>query len=83
MAFQHILEMADESLRNLTIPTKMQLGLLFPDKSFMTETKYYPSEVTISIKIASDHRITNTNILLNISTVYCKIYFPFPFCKSH
>lgn len=59
MAFQQVLEMADQSLRNLKIPTKMQLSLLFPDKSFMTETKYYLSEVTISIKIASDHRITN------------------------
>lgn len=31
----------------------MQLSSLFPDKSFMPETKHYPLEITISVKIAS------------------------------
>lgn len=59
----------------------MHLSSLFPDKSFMTETKYYPSEVTISIKIASDHRVTNTNILLNIS-LQCIVKYTFTFYSA-
>lgn len=59
----------------------MQLSLPFPYKPFMPETKHYPSEVTISIEIASglqNHKY-KTYFWISLQLI---VKYPFPFFSA-